>query len=335
MALFSKSKELCDKLKITPDGELVQNPSVSSNARPTKKDHRPGQPRFELNDSQIAANLQSEFLTGILDDLSPYLWLVATQDSKHISSLTHQIVRGRNLILTEDPGLHLVWIYDRIFIKPMPKYLLSHAFWQFYLVNPNPKIPVYQQEEIKKAVVGFMRSYAYLIRHKSDFILATHENHQLLPKNISYSAFVNLIMDFEKRTDESVSLRYKFGDLRLSRLNFWITIFLGHSTYHDVHGYYGAYFARFYGPLLFIFGVLSVLLSAMQVALAVGQPLEDGSWSVFAYTCRGFATFSISSVALVIAFLLSMLVFRSLRETIFALKDLYSKQRPKTPGSVA
>ncbi|KAJ5881914.1 uncharacterized protein N7529_000586 [Penicillium soppii] len=298
-----------------------------------KNDHLPGEPRLELEDNGISEYLRSEFMTGILDDLSPYLWLVATQNSAHVSSLTYQVVRGRNIIITENPGLHLVWIYDKVFIKPMPKYLLSHAFWQFYLIDPNSTIPAHQREGIKKAALGFMRSYAYLIRHKSDFNLATNDDHRLLPKKIKHSAFIKFILHFKDIPDESVSSRYKFGELRLSRLNFWVTIFLGHFTYHNVHGYYSAYFARFFGPLLFIFALLSVLLSAMQVALAVGQPLNDGSWVVFAYTCRGFATSSIVGVALATAFLLSMFIFRSSRETIFALKDLHRKHRLRMTGS--
>lgn len=325
MASFSKDKELCNKLKIASNGNLERISSV------TPKSHLPGEPRLEVIDHHIFKYLRREFMTETLDSLSPHLWLVATQESTHISSLRHQIVRGRNVIITEDPGLHLVWIYDRVFVKPMPKYLLSHAFWEFYLGDANPRIPIPadERENTKKAILGFMRSYAFLIDHKSDFDIATNENNRLLPKNIKYSAFVKFIMGFKHIPDENVSLRYKFGDLRLSRLNFWITIFRGHFTYYDVHGYYGAYFARFYGPLLFIFGVLSVVLSAMQVALAVGQPVEVGSWAVFAYTCRGFATFSIFCVALVMAALLAMLVFRSLRETIFALRGLWSKYRPR------
>lgn len=73
----------------------------------------------------------------------------------------------------------------------------------------------------------------------------------------------------------------------------------------------------------------------MQVALAVGQPLEDRLWSVFAYTCRGFAIFAIIYVAFIVAFLLSMLVSRSLRETIYALRDRYLRQGANKVGIVA
>lgn len=193
MTPFSEDKQLCDKLTISSNGHLVRRSSVTSTGRPTKNHHLPGEPRLKPEDNGISEYLRSEFMTGILDDLSPYLRLVSTQNSAHISSLTYQIVRGRNIILTEDPGLHLVWIYDKVFIKPIPKYLLSHAFWQFYLLGRNSNIPAYQREEIRKAVLGFIRSYAYVIRHKSDFNIAI--NHRLLPKKIKYSAFVKFIMD--------------------------------------------------------------------------------------------------------------------------------------------
>jgi hypothetical protein len=334
MAPFSENSQLCDKLTLTADGHLSRrrnNPTslVPSTQQLTKKDHLPGEPRIQLEDEHAAKYLQSEFMTRDLDKLSPYLWLVARQDSTHISALTHQIVRGRDVILTEDPGLHLVWIYDRVFIKPMPKYLLSHAFWRFYLIDRNSKVPKPQQQKIVRAVLGFMRSYAHLIRHKSDFSLATSDNHRLLPKKITYSSFVNFIAAFENICDESVSPRYKFGELRLSRLNFWTKVFLGRFTYHKVHGQYSAYFARFYGTLLFLFAVFSVLLSAMQVALAVGQPLEGGLWSVFVYTSRGFAIFTIICVALIILSLLSVFIVLSWREIIYAANDLILKRRTR------
>jgi len=39
--------------------------------------------------------------------------------------------------------------------------------------------------------------------------------------------------------------------------------------YERVYSQYGAFFARFYGPLLFVFGILSLILSIMQVELGI------------------------------------------------------------------
>ncbi|KAI4866629.1 hypothetical protein F4820DRAFT_243676 [Hypoxylon rubiginosum] len=78
-----------------------------------------------------------------------------------------------------------------------------------------------------------------------------------------------------------------------------------------------------------VFGVLSVLLSAMQVALAA-VPLIDassGSWFDFALVSRGFSIFTLVVAAVIICYLLLDLITLVSRETVFALKDLYRKRR--------
>lgn len=329
---FGVDHELCDRLQVTPRNGIKRcKPSAHNGAveKPTEKEYLPGEPRIHLNDPDIGKHLKSELITEDLDRLEPYLWLLAKQDSTHISSLTDQVVRGRKIIITEKPELHLIWYYDRVFIKPLPKYLLSHAFWEFYLLSPHSPIEESLRKDITRAARGFLRSYDHLIKHKSDFTLAKDDKHRLLPKNVTYTSFINLIKSCE--VDENiVSKRYKFGELRLTRLNFWSKIFLGRFTYHKVEGQYGAYFARYYAPILFAFGVFSVLLSAMQVALAVQTIVEsDESWMTFAKVSRGFSVFTVFFVALVISFLLFALIALSSREVIYALKDLYHKRNSR------
>ncbi len=89
----------------------------------------PGQPKMRLDwPDQLYEYLQKDLYTRELDTISPNLWLLATRSSGHVSPLHHQIVKGRRVVITEDPRLHLLWIDDRIFIKPLPLYLLSHEF---------------------------------------------------------------------------------------------------------------------------------------------------------------------------------------------------------------
>ena len=64
---------------------------------------------------------------------------MATQSSANINALNRQIVKGRKIIITEDPQLHLIWLQDRIHIKPVPQCLLSHAFWSDVLLSPSPQ----------------------------------------------------------------------------------------------------------------------------------------------------------------------------------------------------
>jgi hypothetical protein len=59
-------------------------------------------------------------------------------------------------------------------------------------------------------------------------------------------------------------------------------VFLGQLKFEEVAGQYEEYFTRFYGPLLFVFGMFSVFLSAMQVGLAVEpQPSLRSVWLQF------------------------------------------------------
>jgi uncharacterized protein DUF6601 len=330
---FPVEHQLCDVLFLSTDRTSIQAISPSSTSSSTSRQKRndssqiylPGQPRMSLSDPCIGDYLLKEFGTKDLDMLAPHLWLVAKQDSSHISSLTHQIVRGRKIIITEKPGLHLVWYQDHVYIKPMPSYLMSHAFWEFYFGLHSP-IPHSQRERIFPALLGFMRSYAYLIVHESDFWFTGSNSAPPLLPNVSYPGFVQLIMNFQSIQDDEVSQRYHYGELRLTRLNFWAKIFLRRFSYHKSFGQYESYFTRFYGPILFIFAIFSVLLSAMQVVIAVQQVLPSaGSWDVFAKFSRGFGVFSVLAVALVVLGMLLLLVVLILRETIYATKDLVKK----------
>ncbi|RYP36711.1 hypothetical protein DL767_003273 [Monosporascus sp. MG133] len=345
---FDSSNQLCDRLVIGIREQLNTETRVTAIERRklprgngqvgerSSKDYLPGERRIQLCDPHISNYLKSELLTEDLNRLSPRLWLVAKQDSSHISSLTNQLVRGRQIIITEKPELHLVWYNDRVFIKPIPKYLLSHAFWEFYLLSPSSPIEASVGGDLFKAALGFLRSYNYLIRHRSDFALAMREDCRLLPKNTKYASFIRLIQSFETVDDGAVSPRYKFGELRLSRLNFWAKIFLFRFTYHKTDGQYGAYFARFFGPILFVFAVFSVLLSAMQVVLAAQTLVEsdNGPWDVFTRMSRVFSVFTILSAAVVILVLLLVLLAMLSREAVFALRDLYREGRSRKSQSM-
>ncbi|KAI0138875.1 hypothetical protein GGR57DRAFT_496242 [Xylariaceae sp. FL1272] len=212
----------------------------------------------------LVEQLHHEFATPRLDRLAPHLWLVAKPDSRHISSLTHQTVRGRQIVITEDPGMHLLWYEGKVFIKPLPKYLLSHAFWVY--LNAQARAgreeswstahnDIDRWKEVISSALGLLRSYAFLLRHKSDFQFALSCNPPLLPRQLRFRELVELLITVEERIqDAHVSPRWRFGELRLSRLNFWSKVFL-----HDIE------YAKFYAPLLFIFGVFSVILGALQV----------------------------------------------------------------------
>lgn len=338
---FRPENELCSKLE-TSGGRLVRKSNLLGNKTPehsirVSKSYLPGQPRISLDDaSELLKHLHSEFVTPDLDKFAPHLWLVATQDSSHISSLTTQLVRGRHPVITENPELHLVWVNDRVYLKPIPKYLLSHAFWEYCFPSkpdaPSP-IPLDSRAVIYRATVGFMRSYLYLIRHKSDFRIATKE-HYLIPKGIKYAEFTRFISGFQDATDDVVSPRYHFGELRLTRLNFWAKMFLGRFTFHKMHWQYAGVFRKYYGPLLFVFGYFSVALSAMQVVLAAmeGGGMEDAitAWAgPFGRMSRVFSVLTLIAMLVSVIFLVFVFLAHMLRELVFALRDLWRNNKAR------
>lgn len=273
----------------------------------------PGNPRITLGSTsdELTLYLDEELRTPELDTMAPSLWLMTTQSSAHISPLHHQRVKGREIILTEDPRLHLLWIDDRIFIKPLPPYLLSHVFWTTYLLPLPPQVntPFATQDSILPSALGFLRTYVHLIRHQSDLNLAIH--HGLLPPTVTLDAFCAFSSHFATIPDAAVSPRYSFGEMRLSRLNFWTKFLLpGRWHYMPVYRQYSAYFQRLFAPFLFIFGSVSVILSAIQVEMAV-EALVDMQWRSFWGFARYFSVVSLfltglASLALFVLFVMKI-----------------------------
>ena len=351
--LFSSEVELNKQLEL---GAVAQDTNIRrSDGSSTSL---PGQPRVALTESMdLKHYLAEENSTTELDTLAPKLWLVSTtiqsNDSSriigeikvstprywHISPLHHQVVRGRKIIVIENPQLHLVWYYDRIYIKPIPRYLLSHAFWEFLTTQP---------VELRRAITGFVRTYSYLIRYKCDFRLATSDEHQLvlIPKDdgsitadgsdhITFERFARFIAAFQKLPDDSVSPRYRYGELRLSRLNMCARIFLRKLTFHHIDAQWGAYLGRFLAPILSVFAVLSVALSAMQVELGVQGSLQDSlpKWTNFAYVSRWFSCLVLVIIVIIVIFFSLMVAFMVLHDIWFARSVL--RQRRQAPAKIS
>ncbi|MCJ1240278.1 hypothetical protein MMC14_008278, partial [Varicellaria rhodocarpa] len=152
-----------------------------------------GHPCIRLNDSsQLVPFLKPEFCTPDHDAMAPKLWVMSTQSSANISPLHHQRVKGREVIITEDPRLHLVWIYDRIFIKPLPRYLLSNAFWRVYLLDENSPLQG-DRGIVMRSALGYLRTYYYLVQHESDFVLAQGAPLRLIAPDITWTQFSHFI----------------------------------------------------------------------------------------------------------------------------------------------
>ncbi|KAK4954659.1 hypothetical protein LTR10_008092 [Elasticomyces elasticus] len=280
----------------------------------------PGHPRIGIEDTTgVLDCLNSDLVTSDLDRIEPWLWLVSTPSPQNISPLHRQVLRGRRIVSMEDPDLHMVWTRHQIFLKPLPAYLLSHAFWQEYL-SPPGRGNLSQTQHLAQASCGLLRSYAYLIRHPSDFAIAQRDDLCLIPESISYDAFCKFIVAFEHLDADSVSPRYKlFGEIRLSRTNFLVKLLFRSWTFRETTSDYLDYFERFFGPLLFVFAVFSMLLNAMQVTLAV-ESLETKEWHAFWDVARWFAVTTIMVVVLLTGSMFLLLTKKLTSEYLYAMR---------------
>ncbi|GKT93992.1 hypothetical protein CT0861_01521 [Colletotrichum tofieldiae] len=246
--------------------QLLPGPHTASEAA----QHIPGHPRVRLSDQDNVRDfLTAEFCADDLDQVADRLWWMSKQDSRNISPLHRQFVKRRTIVITEDPKLHLVWIHDRIFVKPLPRYIGSYAFWRDHLCAEAGSSG--SGDRVQRAALGFLRTYYHLVKYESDFRIAQDPSLSLIPADITWEHFCNFTSGLADIEDRDVSTRYHYGEIRLTRLNFYAPILLRKSHFQRVEYQYGPYLARFYVPILFLMGVVSVVLSGLQVIIAVGE----------------------------------------------------------------
>lgn len=265
--------------------------------------------------------LETEFCSRDLDQMAGKLWWMSKQDSSSISSLHRQIVKRRTIVVTEDPKLHLVWIHDRVFIKPLPRYLTSHTFWRNHMgVEANLRT-LERFSRVRMAVLGYLRTYFYLIRSEYDFQIAQDPALRLVPKGITWEQFCSFASHLAKISDQDVSGRYIYGEIRLTRLNFYAPFLLKKSKFHRVEHQYGPYFAHFYGPILFVIGITSILLNGLQIAVGVQQahPMQNGD-QLLAFALW-FCVAIMLCFCTILFSLLLLLVYKVAKEWRYAIHD--------------
>ncbi|KAI0169703.1 hypothetical protein GGR52DRAFT_581018 [Hypoxylon sp. FL1284] len=217
--------------------------------------------------------LQKEFLVKRLNDVQDWLWIC-----------DHQAVISRDITITENPELHLVWSKNRIFLKPIPPYLLDPDFWAAHIVH---------DRQLADCARGFLFSYTALIMYESDFRMAAQAG--LLPAGVTWEAWKCLAGEIlENHCYATVNPRYWYGELRLSRLNKVYRVRKGFVLrgYSKVaaHTVYVDLIADNFAALTAILGYVVIVLTAMQVGLGVERLQEDEAFQSASY---GFTVFSI------------------------------------------
>lgn len=226
-----------------------------------------------------------------LTKIEPYLWLAGMRRAAR--PLHRQVMMDRDVVITEQADLHLTWRGPRVYIKPLPSYLLDVDFWNR---NICPDIDLFESAK------GFLLSYVWLVCNESDFQMAIdNSNHpRLLPEGITYKQWSSFIADFIKddqfKDMEQINPRYRFGELRLGRLNSIYRI--RYCTQHFIRGYfygyheYGTFLENNFAWIVTFFGYIAIVLTAMQVGLATKQLVDNDAFHDASF---GFTVFSIVS----------------------------------------
>jgi hypothetical protein len=244
---------------------------------------RTGKVIFPRDD--LDAFVKNELDVSRLEEIKDRLWLAGRL--RNIRPLHRQQLLGRKILVTEQADLHLLWQDDKIFIKPLPAWLLDRDFFQKH-DSAGSMLP---------AARGFLNSYALLISYEIDFILA-QELH-LLPSDVDWKGWLDIVQDMlpDFRSDErKISPRYQYGELRLSRINriyrfdprFRFQHFL--RGYHSSSQTFRSFLNRNFGWLLVVFVYFTILLTALQVGLATNQLRDSAPFHAASY---GFTVFSL------------------------------------------
>ncbi|KAI1767446.1 hypothetical protein GGR53DRAFT_518392 [Hypoxylon sp. FL1150] len=240
-------------------------------------------------DHIIVPQLESDFLArelvvDRLNNIQDWLWICGRPMPPRPLRCNHQILISRDITITENPELHLVWSKNRIFLKPIPLYLLDPDFWAAHIA-PDRKLA--------DCARGFLFSYTALISYESDFRMAKDSG--LLPAVVTWEAWKDLVREIlQNHCYASINPRYWYGELRLSRLNTIYRLRKGFLLrgYSKVaaHTVYVDLLRDNFAALAAILGYVVIVLTAMQVGLGVDRLQEDEAFQNASY---GFTVFSI------------------------------------------
>ncbi|KAL8860631.1 MAG: hypothetical protein Q9178_002984 [Gyalolechia marmorata] len=269
--------------------------------------------------------LKKELQVERLNEIHDWLWLAGRPMPAR--PLYYQKALRRDIVVHERMNMHLVWVDNRIFLKPIPRYLLDQQFWQEHLsckvgcnlptdgrhdsIQEKGESTTCERCKIHQCALGFILSYAALISYESDLCIAKNAN--LVSSETTWPAWrshVKKVLAEGKRC--KVNKRYIFGELRLARLN----QIYKYTWRSPVRGYlpaYTSYIQFWHRNLVRIasgFAYLVVVLTALQVGLATTR-LQDSY--AFQQVSFGFAVFSVLAppafVGLVSAFYLGALLY--------------------------
>lgn len=245
--------------------------------------------------------IEVELDIQMLSVIKQCLWLAGAPMPPR--SLHHQLLVNREITITERADLHLVCSSGRIFIKPVPRFLLDPSCWTVHLAcEPgceclsiqNARAPellhTCARQKLRKVALGFLYSYVALISHESDYHIAMEKH--LLPAEVEWQNWRKLVQQLDlDYISYHIDHRFRYGELQLSRLNkvcfLWKTPFKTYSAPWDDSGAFLRDGLPWLGAAIVY---MAVALTAMQVGLATEALGDKAAFQSISY---GFCVFSI------------------------------------------
>lgn len=192
---------------------------------------------------------------------------------------------GREIALTERMDTHLVWRSRRVFVKPMPRFLLEPQFWTDYLCKSNDDTGSHRPHAI-----GFLLSYVALIRCESDLLLA--QENSLMPSEVRWCTWRALVQELDLEVlAEHAHPRFWYAELKMSHLNFLAMLFHGPSFGNMAHGGgVRSFLSSKFQWVAALTVYVVIVLTALQVGLATERLGRNATFQSVSY---GFTVFSI------------------------------------------
>ncbi|KAI9655985.1 MAG: hypothetical protein M1821_005046 [Bathelium mastoideum] len=290
---------------------------------------KPGQPKNlsllrSAQPSDLREFFEEELDVSRVDKLKRFLWLAGQK--RQCRPLHQQVLAGRQIVLIETCHLHLMWIDTRLFIKPCPDFLLQYQAWKEHLTKD---VVLYD------SALGLLRSYVALVRRKSDLKIA--QANGVLPETMAWPYWVRMsraVLDMSndnegkwKPTKEDRNIRYQFGELRLSRINWIHRLNLWDGSPREpaqfqrgfLNGYYDytSFFQRNMAWLATSTIYIVLVLTAMQVGLAADR-LGDNR--LFNNVSFGFVIFAIIAPLAIILLVFATLAFTFVDNLVHTLR---------------
>ena len=278
--------------------------------------------------------LLKELSLDRLNKIHSLLWLVGRPMPPR--ALHHQILLGREIAVTEQMDMHLVWTKGWMFLKPIPRFVLDPDFWTAHLscspgcgclkgegpANDNEC----NKQRLRKCALGLIFSYIALVSHESDFFIAKEKH--LLPTESTWPKWRKLVQEILNHNGGAiygnVNKRFIYGELRLSRLNKIYRLTQGPFCrgYMSSWNRYVDFFQANLAILASATAYIVIILTAMQVGLATNALSDNDAFQSASY---GFTIFSI--LGPLVAFLLILVAFCFIFVTNWIATKKYEKKR--------